>query len=83
VADNGWIWVRSLLNIFRGNGLPQGKRSSNRVRPQLEALEDRWVPSTLDLTTAGATTISIRPATLNDVFLHLTSAARARTEVPA
>ena len=54
MRGNGW--GLSFLNLFQGNERrPQGKSSSNRVRPQVEALEDRWVPSTLDLTTAGAT----------------------------
>jgi hypothetical protein len=57
--------------------------STVSVPSSLPAPELTDLASRLDLTTVGATTISIRPATLNDVFLHLTSAARARTEVPA
>jgi len=66
-----------------GLGEPMRTGSTVSVPSSLPAPDLTDLASRLDLTTAGATTISIRPATLNDVFLHLTSAARARTEVPA
>jgi hypothetical protein len=49
---SGYEW-KSLLSL--GKVAAPGKRkSSSSVRPQVEQLEDRVVPSTLDLTTAGA-----------------------------
>ena len=63
-----------------GLGEPMRTGLAVSVPSSLPAPELTDLASRLDLTTAGATTISIRPATLNDVFLHLTSAARARTE---
>jgi hypothetical protein len=51
---------------------------SSLAAPALTDLAGR-----LPLADAGARTIPIRPATLNDVFLHLTSASRARSEAPA
>ena len=66
-----------------GLGEPLRTGSTVSVPSSLPAPELTDLAGRLALTAAGATTISIRPATLNDVFLHLTSAARARTEVPA
>ena len=66
-----------------GLGEPMRTGSTVSVPSSLPAPDLTDLVSRLDLTAAGSTTISIRPATLNDVFLHLTSAARARTEVPA
>ena len=76
-----------LLDVLRqappGLGEPLSNRSSVSVPSWLPVPELTELASRLDLTSAGATTISIRPDTLNDVFLHLTSAARARTEAAA
>ena len=66
-----------------GLGEPLRTGSTVSVPSSLPAPELSGLAGRLDLAAAGATTISIRPATLNDVFLHLTSAARARAEVPA
>ena len=66
-----------------GLGEPMRTGSTVSVPSSLPAPELTDLAGRLDLTAAGATTISIRPATLNDVFLHLTSAARARTGAPA
>jgi ABC-2 type transport system ATP-binding protein len=66
-----------------GFGEPVRTGSTVSVPSSLPAPELTELAGRLNLTAAGATTISIRPATLNDVFLHLTSAARARTAAPA
>jgi ABC-2 type transport system ATP-binding protein len=62
---------------------PMSTGSTLSVPSWLPAPELTELASRLDLAGAGATTILIRPATLNDVFLHLTSAARAKTEAAA
>jgi ABC-2 type transport system ATP-binding protein len=76
-----------LLAVLRqappGLGEPVRTGSTVSVPSLLSAPELTDLASRLDLTATGATRISIRPATLNDVFLHLTSAARARTEAAA
>ena len=76
--------VLAILRQARpGLGEPVRTGSTVSVPSPLPAPELTDLAARLDLATAGATTISIRPATLNDVFLHLTSAARARTAAPA
>jgi ABC-2 type transport system ATP-binding protein len=66
-----------------GLGEPKRTGSTVSVPSSLPAPELTDLAGQLDLTSAGAQAISIRPATLNDVFLHLTSAARTRTETLA
>jgi len=66
-----------------GLGEPIRTGSTVSVPSSLPAHELTELAGRLDLTAAGATAFSTRPATLNDVFLHLTSAARARTGVSA
>jgi ABC-2 type transport system ATP-binding protein len=76
-----------LLDVLRqappGLNEPMSTGSTISVPSWLPAPQLTEFASRLDLTGAGATTISIRPATLNDVFLHLTSAARANAEAAA
>ncbi|HEY3903891.1 MAG TPA: ATP-binding cassette domain-containing protein [Streptosporangiaceae bacterium] len=73
-----------LLGVLRqappGLREPMSTGSTISVPSWLPAPELTELASQLDLAGAGATTISIRPATLNDVFLYLTSAARANAE---
>jgi ABC-2 type transport system ATP-binding protein len=66
-----------------GLGEPLRTGTTVSVPSSLPAPELTDLAGRLDLTGAGAQSISIRPATLNDVFLHLTSAARARMDTPA
>jgi ABC-2 type transport system ATP-binding protein len=75
--------MATLRDAQPGLGEPMHTGSTVSVPSSLPAPELTDLVGRLDLTAAGATTISIRPATLNDVFLHLTNAARARTEAPA
>jgi ABC-2 type transport system ATP-binding protein len=77
----------AVLTVLRdappGIGKPMRSGSTVSVPSSLPAGELTDLAGRLDLTAAGATAISVRPATLNDVFLHLTSAARARTRALA
>jgi ABC-2 type transport system ATP-binding protein len=75
--------VLAVLRQAPGLGEPMRTGSTVSVPSSLPVPELTDLASRLDLTAAGATTISIRPATLNDVFLHLTSAARTRAEALA
>ena len=48
-------WSHSGMKLFRiQEAIPERKRNSARVRLEVEQLEDRTVPSTLDLTSPGA-----------------------------
>jgi hypothetical protein len=53
---NGYDWksTHSWKTVFRLRAAKARRSNSFSVRPQVERLEDRLVPSTLDLTTAGA-----------------------------
>jgi ABC-2 type transport system ATP-binding protein len=77
----------AVLTVLRdappGIGTPMRSGSTVSVPSSLPAGELTDLAGRLDLAAAGATAISVRPATLNDVFLHLTSAARARTRALA
>lgn len=66
-----------------GLGEPMVTGTAVAVPSSLPAPELTDLAARLDLAAAGATAVSIRPATLNDVFLHLTSAARARVGAAA
>jgi ABC-2 type transport system ATP-binding protein len=81
-ADPGPV-LAVLRDARPGLGEPMRIGSTVSVPSSLPAPELTGLVGRLDLSAAGATTISIRPATLNDVFLHLTSAARGRIEASA
>jgi ABC-2 type transport system ATP-binding protein len=81
-TDPGPVLAR-LRQAPAGLGEPVRTGSTVSVPSSLPAPELTGLAGRLDLAIAGATSISIRPATLNDVFLHLTSAARARTAAAA
>ena len=51
--NNGWTWGSSFLDLFRDRPAHNRRQPARRARLQVEQLEDRWVPSTLDLTAAG------------------------------
>ena len=69
-----------LLEVLRqaspGLGEPMVAGSTVSVPSGLAAAELTELAGRLELAGAGAMTVLIRPATLNDVFLHLTRAAR-------
>jgi len=81
-ADPGPV-LAILQQAPHGLGEPMRTGSTVSVPSSLPAPDLTDLAGRLDLAAAGATTISIRPATLNDVFLHLTSAARSRAEAAA
>ena len=60
------LWRRMRKSdLLRGNGLPKGRRLT--FRPQIEALEDRMAPATLNyivppLTSAGSISPAVAPA---------------------
>jgi ABC-2 type transport system ATP-binding protein len=83
VGDDPGPVLAVLRQALPGLGEPMRTGSAVSVPSSLPAPELTELASRLNLAAAGATTISIRPATLNDVFLHLTSAARAREEAAA
>jgi ABC-2 type transport system ATP-binding protein len=81
-ADPGSV-MAVLRHAPPGLGEPVRTGSTLSVPSSLPTPELTDLAGRLPLTDAGARAISIRPATLNDVFLHLTGASRARSEVQA